>query len=354
MKTKAPSSIYIIITAIFTFLYIFLAAKPLNKEYHFTPEWLVSTANPSIKENSDNKDLIYFKLGKSLGYFTENGDITLYKAFPEKASISNEYYSIYSTTAGETKIYNSLGKETGKFVNSGFPFFIGKNIYNFLPGGASFSMCSETGETLWTYEGIMPITAFNSEDNFTVAGFVDGTIKIFKNEDGTLLNAYSPGGSDFSAILGIDVSSDGKYIASISGHDKQRFIISEINSDHPRIIFHKYLTNDTKVRTLVHFCNNQKKVVYVCENTINIYDMKKNKNYKIPIDSRIIDIAETENQIFLLGKKGTVNSIYILEKTNILEGKFSFEAENSFIRTKDNSLYVGKDNTISKILITRD
>ena len=82
--------------------------------------------------------------------------------------------------------------------------------------------------------------------------------------------------------------------------------------------------------------------------------MKKNKNYKIPIDSRIIDIAETENQIFLLGKKGTVNSIYILEKTNILEGKFSFEAENSFIRTKDNSLYVGKDNTISKILITRD
>lgn len=222
MKTKAPSSIYIIITAIFTVLYIFLAAKPLNKEYHFTPEWLVSTANPSIKENSDNKDLIYFKLGKSLGYFTENGDITLYKAFPEKASISNEYYSIYSTTAGETKIYNSLGEENGKFVNSGFPFFIGKNIYNFLPGGASFSMCSETGETLWTYEGIMPITAFNSEDNFTVAGFVDGTIKIFKNQDGTLLNAYSPGGSDFSAILGIDVSSDGKYIASISGHDKQR------------------------------------------------------------------------------------------------------------------------------------
>ena len=38
MKTKNHIGIYILLAFIFIILYIFLAAKPLGKEYHFSPE----------------------------------------------------------------------------------------------------------------------------------------------------------------------------------------------------------------------------------------------------------------------------------------------------------------------------
>ena len=43
----------------------------------------------------------------------------------------------------------------------------------------------------------------------------------------------------------------------------------------------------------------------------------------------------------------------ILEKTNTLEGSFSFKAETAFIQTGKDSLYVGKDDSISKISLER-
>ena len=74
-----------------------MAAKPLGKEYQFTPEWRKSIATPTIKSVPAGTNLISFKLGQSIGYFTEDGQITTFKSFPSKASISSEYYALYTT-----------------------------------------------------------------------------------------------------------------------------------------------------------------------------------------------------------------------------------------------------------------
>jgi len=57
---------------------------------------------------------------------------------------------------------------------------------------------------------------------------------------------------------------------------------------------------------------------------------------------------------FLLGKNKNEYTVYIIEKTNILTGSFSFEAESAFIKTNNNNLFVGKDATISKIVISKE
>ena len=56
----------------------------------------------------------------------------------------------------------------------------------------------------------------------------------------------------------------------------------------------------------------------------------------------------------MLGKKNNTYTVYIIEKTNSLEGSFSFKADSAFIHVQDDNLFVGKDYTISKIKVSKE
>ena len=49
MKNKKHIHIFILLAIIFIITYIILAAKPLAKEYHFSPEWKKSISSPTVK-----------------------------------------------------------------------------------------------------------------------------------------------------------------------------------------------------------------------------------------------------------------------------------------------------------------
>lgn len=354
MKSNKKITLYIIFTFAFIILYILLASKPLGKEYHFKPEWEINLSAPTVSISDKSIPQMYFKLGQSVGYFTEDGKISLYKSFPSKASISSDYYSVYSTDDVKTTIFNNSNQELGTIDKPGFPFYEDDRIYLFLPGGASFSKCNTEGDILWTYENTIPLTAFSSKEDYTVAGYADGTINVIKNETGTSTLKFAPGGSDYKVILGIDVSSDGKYIASVSGHNKQRFVLTKNEDTQPIIVYHNFLNSDLQRRTLVRFCHDNRRVLYNYENHIGIYDIENQKSASIEINKDVIAIEETDSLIFVLGKKNNEYTVYLIEKNNSLEGSFTFTADTAFIRTLNNNLYVGHDSSISKIIITKE
>ncbi|MBO4534243.1 MAG: hypothetical protein J5726_11200 [Treponema sp.] len=351
MKTKKHIGLYILLAFFFILLYTFLAAKPLGKEYHFTPEWKKSIATPPVQKSITNP--IYFKLGQTIGYFTSDGEITNSQTYPVKAAISSNYYALYDTLDSQTVFYDYTGKEKGTFEQAGYPFFEEDRIFIFMPGGSSFAKCNSDGSTQWIYEGILPITAFSSKKNLTSVGYADGTISIIDNITGIEKTSFSPGGSDYKVILGLDVSSDGTYIASVSGHDKQRFVITRADGLQPKIIHHEYLDSNLNRRTVVRFCDNDRQVIYNYEDHIGIYNITDGKNTNIKIDKTVIAIEETDSIFFVLGKNENQYTVYIIEKTQTLEGHFTFEAESAFIKTNGDDLYIGQDSTISKIKITK-
>ena len=354
MKTKKHTPILLFLAFLFIIIYIILAAKPLGKEYHFTPQWRKNITMPAIKTVPAGTEQIYFKLGQTIGYFTEDGQITTFKTFPFKASISSEYYTVYNTEDTNITFYNNKNEEQGTFTISGFPFFEDDRIYMFLPGGASFSKCNEKGEPVWTNENTIPLTAFSSKEKYTTTGYADGTIKVFENTTGIEAFSFAPGGSDYKVILGLDISSDGTYIASVSGHNKQRFVLTKNEGNQPKIIFHIFLDSDMNRQTVVKFCDNDKRVLYNYDEYLGIYNIEKEKNTNIKIDKTVIAIEETDSLIFVLGKKNSEYTVYIIEKTDTLEGSFSFTADTAFIKAFNNNLYIGQDTSISKVSITKE
>lgn len=353
MKTKKHIHIYILLAIFFLIIYIILAAKPLGEEYHFTPQWRKSVASPTVNSSSSAQQ-IYFKLGQSIGYFTEDGQITTFRTFPSKASISSEYYAVYNTEDEQIPFYNKHNQEQGILSVSGFPFFEEDRIFVFLPGGSSFAKCNPQGTVIWTNENTIPITAFSSKESYTAAGYADGTIKVIDNNTGFESLGFAPGGSDYKVILGLDISADGAYVASLSGHDKQRFVLTKNEGKQPKIVFHTFLDSDMNRQTVVRFCDNDKRVLYNYEEYLGIYNIENQKNTSIKIDKTVIAIEETDSLIFVLGKKNREYTVYIIEKTDTLEGSFSFEADTAFIKTYNNNLYVGQDTSISKVRISKE
>ena len=354
MKIKKLFPIYAIILVSLTFLYVLFAIKPLGKEYQFSPVWKISTSNPTIKELPEDAKKLYFHLGQTMGYFSEDGDISLFRSFPSKVAISDSHYAVYNTQAGNIPFYNNKGDELGIINTYGFPYFKDDLIFVMLPGGCSFAKCDETGNVVWTYEGTLPITAFSAKEKYTAVGFTNGYIKVFNNESGTLETTYAPGGSDFPVILGLDISDDGQYIASISGHNQQRFVLSHREKNQQKIIYHKFLNTELPYRTLVHFCKDNNRIIYNYENYLGIYNISEERNTIIPVKNKIISMEESDDIVYLLSKDKNNYTVYLVENTDALEGQFSFTADSAFIKTDGNNLYVGKDNSISRISVTKE
>lgn len=354
MKNKKGIPFFLLFAVLITIVYIALAAKPLTEEFQFTPIWKINISAPITQTVEKDKKKLAFHLGQSVGYFTEDGEITLLKSFPAKADISDYYFAIYNSGAKNTEFFNNNGEIAGYIKAEGFPYFAEQIIYVFLPGGCSFSKCTQTGDIQWTYEGTIPITAFAANDNHTAAGFADGTIKVLNNADGQTEVNFAPGGSDYPVILGLDISSDGKYVASISGHKKQRFVLSRREGNQQKIIYHKFFENDLPYRTIVRFCKDSRRILYNFPQGLDIYDIEDKKSKFIDIKDKIISVKETDDMIFLLSKEKKKYTVSLVDSTNTLEGSFSFTAESAFINTYDNNLYVGRDNSISRIKVSKE
>lgn len=355
MKTKVIISITITIcTIFFILLYVVHAAIPLAKEYHFVPEWNLSLENPVTENANSGEAIIPFSLGQSLGYFTENGKLTYYKSFPSKSTISDNYFALYNTEASNIPFYNKDGSEKGIINGAGFPFIQDERIYLLQPGGNSYSLYDNSGALKWNCENSIPLTALSSNNFFTISGYSNGFIKVISNATGDTVFTFSPGGSDYPVIYGADISPNGKYIATLSGQNPQRFMITQRDHDQAKVIFHENIESEITRRTLVQFSKDGSKVFYNYKNGFGIFDLEKKSVYKFPISEKILQIEETENLLILLTNSKKHFTVYLIEKTNSLEGSFDFDASYAFIKTKDENLYVGKDNSISKISIKRD
>jgi hypothetical protein len=389
-------------------LYVLMAARPLSREIHFVPVWTIDADNStrterlSIKEKQDlaeksaktppasgddvaadaadaeageNQasgtpapssvvdvadvpselfaDSIPFKLGQLVGYFTKNGRMLSRVTFPFKASVSPLHYSIYETHSAKIPVYSPNGELVTEIKQTGFPYFAGDKIFMFLPGGSSFSKISDGGDVLWTYEGRAPITAFSSSRDGLLAGFADGRMISF-DKDGNNVLEFVPGGSDYPVILGAGISNSGNYLAAISGHSNQRFVLAEKKGDRAKIIFHKEFDNELSRQMLVKFRQDESAVYYSCSDGLGVVNCRSLESSVIPLEGDILSIQEDEDgTVFVLSKDDSSYSVSVIEAYNVYSGSFSFDAEAAFMSVKDGSLFVGHDSKISRIDIQR-
>ncbi|MDR3284775.1 MAG: PQQ-like beta-propeller repeat protein [Treponema sp.] len=345
---------------VFSVLYILFAGKPLESGFQFNPQWTISIAESELHEGqppiSEPGRLLPFKLGQTMGYFTPEGNLCNATVFPYKAMISSHYYASFPENAENTLFFTPAGEAAGVIMGSGFPYFEDDRVYLFHPGGAAFSRYGgKDGAILWTHEDYAPVLAFASSTRGSAAGFADGSI-IVHTPEGKQTTKIIPGGSAYPVILGVAISASGKRVASISGLQKQRFVLTEIENDANKVLYHEYFETDSNEQGLVRFSSNDRMVYFTQPEKLTVLDCASYTTAAIPMKGRVLSIIESRanNLVFVLTKESAVYSVYILENYNMPAGSFSFTAAHGFIRTFENALYIGKDDSISKLEISRN
>ncbi len=356
MEKKSKRNRIIVGVVIFCLLYILFAFRPMSTELHLVPDWtesintLTYDVDPSL-----TSELIPFRLGQNIGYFTEDGKIYTRIPYAFKAAISESYYATFGADSEECDFFTPRGEKAGTIRKAGFPFFSGDRIYDFLPGGSSFVSCAQDGSVRWTYESYAPIIAFDSSDGGTVAGLADGTVVSF-TEDGREDQKFAPGGSDIPVILGVGISEDGQTVACVSGQNQQRFVIAtKSDSMHSKIIFHEYLPKDMNSQVLVEFNKSSTAVYYNYNGGLGIVDLKRLKSSHVKLDGQIVQIEESDfnGMLCVLSKKDGSYTVTLIEPSDHPAAQFSFTADCAFIQVKGNALYVGRDSKISRMTMQR-
>ncbi|MBP5442136.1 MAG: hypothetical protein J6Y60_02750 [Treponema sp.] len=349
-EKKGNKLIFAII--LFSILYIVFAFKMLKTELHLSPEWTVDIS--SVTEVSPGEKLLAYRLGQNIGYFTADGKVASHIPYPVKATISDRRYATFGFDSQSADFFDSTGIQSGTIDEKGFPFFKDDRMFIFLPGGTSFAVLDSSGKTQFKYENYAPITAFDSCETAIVAGYADGTLASLLN-DGTVSQKFAPGGSNIEVILGAAISPDGSMIACVCGQDQQRFLVSKKSegSTNGKITYHEYLPKNFNIQTLVQFSEDGNMVFFNYNGGLGIVDLTKNKSTHVPVEGRIIQIQESSDLLFILSENQeeyTLTGIELLDHPIL---QFSFKAECAFIRTMDDALFIGRDNKISRLTISR-
>lgn len=352
MKVKTRQKIIIIVAA-FCLLYIIFAMRPLSKELHFIPEWTQDIFHIQEESNLKTSELIPFRLGQNIGYFTEDGKITKNIPFPFKAGISDFYYTTFGSDNSKADFFLPDGEKVSSINISGFPYFCEDRIYVLLPGGNSFVKCDNMGNALWKFENYAPITAFSSSRGGTVAGYADGTLISFNN-DGSVNHRFAPKGSKYEVIAGAGISSDGESVACVSGREKQRFVVAKKEKGHSRIVFHEYLDEESGEQELVKYSLNDRAIYYSYKNSLGIFSFDDEKSYHIPVKGKVIQIEESDTSglVFVLSRDEKY-TVTVLEKYNHVAARFSFDAECAFIQVRGDNFYVGRNSKISRLTVSK-
>lgn len=319
-----------------------------------TPEWTVDISKAPV-ENTENLSLHPFHLGNFQGYFSDDGQIASCTQIPYRTTISSDYYALYSQDSQNIEVFDRYAQKAFTITGSGFPFIQEDRAYLFLPGGSSVAFIDKNGSWKNLFEYTSPITCFNSSEYGAVAGFADGVLCIF-NSEGDAVITTEPGGSDFSVILGADISKTGKYFACVSGQEKQRFVLYRQEENHSKIIFHEFFDESLTRQTYVHFSEKEGMVYYNYKNGLGIVNTETGEAFHIPVKGKVLDIQEStvSDSVFVLSRNGSTYTVMILENFYSKVGTFSFNAESCFIQADTNMLFIGRDNKISRITLSRE
>ncbi|NLK46041.1 MAG: hypothetical protein GX297_05235 [Treponema sp.] len=361
MNYREKLRYFVLFGILFLIIYLFVATKPLHKEFFLQTENSIHLTNEDKNINmtdfasqNEGENFYPFRLKEFAGYFTESGKIIFAKKIPYKATLTDSFWTFYENNSESIEIKNVDETVLTTINAEGFPFLQKDRIYLLPPGGNSICEYTVSGARKWIYESYVPITAFNSSQKGAVIGFADGAF-VCLAPDGKELFAFYPGGSSNEIILGAAISETENLAACLSGINKQRFVLTSFDDSKHKVVFHEYLRSDLRQRCIVKFSKNSNYVYFQYDGGLGIVDCKKLKSTHIALKGTITQIEELEaqNLTLVLAHKNNRYFVYMLENANNLMGSFSFEANSAFITPTPSGFFVGHDTKISKFNIDR-
>jgi len=275
-------------------VYSVLAARPVPIETVLVPRWLSSLESDQPiffgEPLGPASQALPFTLDSRFGYIGMDGRFLLNRVRTGQVSISQERWAEFDAELDSVTLYGADGEALLVIDNpGGYPFFLDGRTFIVGSGQDSISEIGDFGELLWTFDFASPLTSIDAAAGLLLAGLLDGMAVLVDSTGGQLFS-FDPGGSRFSVILGVAISSDGSQLAIVSGIDSQRFLFLERFGASPgdyRVLYHEFLGEGFRRPVHVAFIENDRHVVFERKGGLGIYDVDARLTRNVEVDGEL-------------------------------------------------------------------
>ncbi len=216
-------SLFFSLLSILFVLYYFSFPLDGGKEIVWTPALVqdLSRADGKSFPQLDDPEMIHN--GSYSGVLMPHGPSMLHEAqgYRQNYSLSHSFTSSDGITS---TLVNLTNKNSIEFEIPGYPMIFNGHFLISDASGTLLREVSTSGEILWFWEGVSPVTALTASSMIVVFGTLDGQIHFFR-KDGTMASLDSQEAEKDKVVYGLALSEDSSFLVALSGLDDQVLVL---------------------------------------------------------------------------------------------------------------------------------
>ncbi len=363
-KKRRRSFVFYLLIA---FIYIVFFSFPLGKEVILKPVWYRVFSSKDVFSQVGTmsvKDIATFpvKLSNYFGYIDDSGKSYFWGRRDFYTTMSDKYFINYSKVSENFFIRARDGNLESGFRTFGYPFFMGADDRLFVVKTdlTGFSEIDFTGEVKWEREYSSIITSVDVKGEYEAVGILNGKIELL-DKKGKLLFSFRDQKSKIPVVDGVAISSDGRYLACISGLEPQKLLVftRERGKDEKEfysLYVERKLDSDFRREVLLRFSGDNRFLFFEGQGSLNVFDVESRKLARIPYTGGIEKIVySVEKKCFLAvgGSDGKGDLLKLIYPLGMVKVVGDLPTSVSFLKVRENKIFVGFGNQLIRVDLER-
>lgn len=264
-------SFFLFLIFLFFVLYYFFFPLTADKEHIWLPQLVLNLEEIHDGAFAILEDSVLVQTAEYSGVLSPEGGSVISNSSSgiKKYSFS---HSFEYTALNKSVLKNRINNRYFVFEEPGYPLILGDRFFLADLSASIIREVSSSGGTLWSWEGVSPITAISSADMNTIFGTLDGKVHIFR-KDGKQEILDNPDNSGDSIVYGISLSPDNNFLAIVYGRKEQYLLLYREKSPMEYVETGKFLLDS-------HFTRPIKVEVSLRESSVWVEQEGKIRRYR--------------------------------------------------------------------------
>jgi hypothetical protein len=320
--------------------------QALSKEYILQPRWVTRVTGTARSDDLSPAQPYAFRVGDTFGYVSRGGDIGLETQVLYDVGYSDSMYANYSSVARNLVIVDPTGEYRYSIEATGYPYIAGDRTFVFGSNGSSIAEYDELGELLWRRQCPALITSMACADDLVLLGLVNGRASLISESGGEVF-AYVPGGSRLSVVLGVAITSDGNWMAIVSGVDPHRFVALSTEGGSYEVVTSFELSGDFRRQWYTTFSEDGALAFFGGMDRLWIYGTATGHVASIPVQGRVRGVRQVPGGLSAVWSESqNAGHLVVFHPSGVVIARHAFPAEATFFRGLEDDVLLGLDSRL--------
>lgn len=347
-RDKQFAFLYTVLAVVFVLLYLVLFPRPLPPEFTLVPAQAVPLTETKAEHLTPGGS--FFVFGGWEGYWNPQGQLESAAPKRPQATAWGDRIAWYDASKAQVVVEGPQGPQFS-IPGEQFPAWAGDRLFTIDENRLGLKAYGKDGRLQWAKHFASLITAFDTSNNLTVVGTLDGRIQIF-GANGSPSGGFQPGGSRLPVVYNVAVAPRDGAILVLAGVDPKRFLVLERGGSEFRPVFHKPLKESHPWPTPLGFLNHGRLAYYQNEKGLAFLD-PKNPDHEVvaPVQGNpvLVDNVPGTDLVTFVQKDGDRAALRVSSPQGASVMTLPFTSQDLLLDSQGSSLFVGVDQTLLRL-----